>query len=256
MARREWDRDQRELAALLDQTETGWTVLYGLGGRRFYAIATMRVAESLIIEARTAEELRALIRDAEPAVPPPPRPRPPAVPHRHRRGVSMSASTPDGLRTVCRELSRDPATAHGARGTVRDTFTAWGLPPDLTDDAVLVVGELVANAVVYGEPPIRLSLWGMPERVCVRVTDHGPGRPHRLDLGQDAVHGRGLAIVETLADQWGVVPAVGKVGKTVWAVWWLSRPGPDAGRTVGRAGLIPYSGVAEERSGPPGQPPR
>ncbi len=151
----------------------------------------------------------------------------------------MIASTPDGPRTECRDLPCDPAVTGEARRIARDTFTAWGLPADLVEDVVLVVGELVANATVYGEPPIRLSLWAMAEEICVRVTDHGPGRPRRLHLSQEAVHGRGLAIGEALADRWGAIPAVGTVGKTVWATWRLPRVESGTTRTADHTGLIP-----------------
>ncbi|WP_329085678.1 MULTISPECIES: ATP-binding protein [unclassified Streptosporangium] len=243
-----WDREQREVAALLDQAEVGWLVMYGVGGRRFYAIAVG--GEPLVVQAGTAEELCALMREteeAEPATPSGVR----LVPeshgqtesHWHGQGDPMIAGTPDGLRTVCWDIPRDPATVGEARRMTRDTFTGWGLPSEFVDDVVLVVGELVANATVYGEAPIRLSLWSMARGVCVRVTDHGSGRPRLLDLGQDASHGRGLAIVEALADRWGVVPA--ETGKTVWAAWEGSRSRSGMSRSADCAGLIPSSPVRE-----------
>ncbi|MFF3438246.1 ATP-binding protein [Streptosporangium sp. NPDC002721] len=147
-----------------------------------------------------------------------------------------------GLRTVCYGIPRDPAAVGEARRVTRDTLTGWGLPPAFVDDAVLVVGELVANATVYGEEPIRLSLWGMAQGVCVRVTDHGSGAPRMLDLGEDASHGRGLAIVEALADRWGVVPlSTNSEGKTVWAAWEVSR----SGVAIGCADPIPALGLHE-----------
>ncbi|MEV4379053.1 ATP-binding protein [Streptosporangium sp. NPDC049644] len=160
----------------------------------------------------------------------------------------MITGTPDGLRTVCWDIPGDPATVGEARRMTRDTLAGWGLAPEFADDAVLVVGELVANATLYGEEPIRLSLWGMPQGVCVRVTDHGSERPRKLSLGEDASHGRGLAIVEALADRWGVVPVPGGIGKTVWAAWGISRSESDAFRTVDCAELVPSSGVREEAS--------
>ncbi|MFI6456538.1 ATP-binding protein [Streptosporangium amethystogenes] len=271
---RQWDREQREVAARLDRAEAGWLVMYGVGGRRFYAIAAGQVPEPLVVEARTAEELCALMREteeAEPATPSGVRPVPEspgqmephrqkephghkkshgqaeshgqkesrgqAEPHRHGQGDSMSAGTPDGLRTVCWDIPRDPATVGEARRMTRDTLTGWGLAPEFADDAVLVVGELVANATLYGEEPIRLSLWGMPRGVCVRVTDHGSERPRKLSLGEDASHGRGLAIVEALADRWGIVPVPGGIGKTVWAAWGISHS--DASHAVDCAGSAP-----------------
>ncbi|MFC4534292.1 ATP-binding protein [Sphaerisporangium dianthi] len=126
--------------------------------------------------------------------------------------------TPDGLRTVCWDLPHDLSMVGKARRIVVDTLNAWDLR-DLVDDVVLAVDELLANAVTHGEPPIRLSLWAVPGEFCVRVTDHGPGRPRHLDLGLDALHGRGLAIVAALAHDHGITPLADRHGKTVWARW-------------------------------------
>ncbi|WP_326644449.1 ATP-binding protein [Streptosporangium sp. NBC_01755] len=257
---RQWDREQREVAARLDRAEAGWLVMYGVGGRRFYAIAAGWVPEPLVVQAGTAEELCALMRETEEAKPATPsgvRPVPEfhrqkeshrrtethgqAEFHRHGQGDLMIAGTPDGLRTVCWDIPRDPATVGEARRMTRETLTGWGLAPEFADDAVLVVGELVANATLYGEEPIRLSLWGMPQGVCVRVTDHGSERPRKLSLGEDASHGRGLAIVEALADRWGVVPVPGGIGKTVWAAWGISRSQSDASRAIDCMDPVPSS---------------
>ncbi|MEU3166058.1 ATP-binding protein [Streptosporangium sp. NPDC006930] len=247
---RRWDREQREVADRLDRAETGWLVMYGVGGRRFYAIAVG--GEPLVVQAGTAEELCALMREAEETE---------AETHRHGQGDLMVAGTLDGLRTVCWDIPRDPATVAEARRMTRDVFTGWDLPPEFVDDAVLVVGELVANATVYGQEPIRLSLWSMAQGVCVRVTDHGPGWPRPLDLGQDASHGRGLAIVEALADRWGVVPVKGgggagrggtggrgggggDGGKTVWIAWEVPS-GSGVSRTVDCVDLVSSSRLRE-----------
>lgn len=63
---------------------------------------------------------------------------------------------------------------------------------------------MLANAVTYGEPPIRLSLWAGRDELCVRVTDHGYEQPRHLDLGVEAIHGRGLTIVAALTDDYGI----------------------------------------------------
>ncbi|MER7212281.1 MULTISPECIES: ATP-binding protein [Streptosporangium] len=84
----------------------------------------------------------------------------------------------------------------------------------MTDDVVLVTGELPAKAVTHGEPPVRFSLWLGAGELRVRVTDHGPDRPRHLDLEVEAVHGRGLSIVDALADASGVTPLPDPPGKT------------------------------------------
>ncbi|MFC4533882.1 ATP-binding protein [Sphaerisporangium dianthi] len=150
----------------------------------------------------------------------------------------MSAMS-DGLRTVCWDLPCDAAVIGGARSMVRGTCRGWAVPEEVTDDIVLVVGELLGNAVVHGRPPVRLSVWATEEELCVRVTDHGPEDPRRLHLSPEAIHGRGLAIVEALADRWGVVHTADETGtgKTVWAAWRRTRTAPGASRAqeAGRA---------------------
>ncbi|MFC6080793.1 hypothetical protein [Sphaerisporangium aureirubrum] len=61
----EWDMPQKARAAHLGFLEPAWLVLYGPYHRRFYAIARTPAVTEPLIEARTPEELRTLIRQAE-----------------------------------------------------------------------------------------------------------------------------------------------------------------------------------------------
>lgn len=63
--RRTWDAHKRHAAALLDLLEPGWVVFYGLGSRRFFAVATWPAPHPLIVSATEVEELRDLMREAE-----------------------------------------------------------------------------------------------------------------------------------------------------------------------------------------------
>ncbi|WP_433352213.1 hypothetical protein ACQP25_03945 [Microtetraspora malaysiensis] len=63
--RRDWDADKRRAAAQLDQAEPAWLVSYGLGSRRFFAVAAWPVSRPLIVEAINVDELRDLMREAE-----------------------------------------------------------------------------------------------------------------------------------------------------------------------------------------------
>jgi len=100
-----------------------------------------------------------------------------------------------------------------------------GLPALVRDSGALVVSELVTNAVLHGHEPITLRVTTMPRTLRVAVSDGSarppvrrrrvPGRPLSVDA-RSADHGRGLAIVEGLAQQWGCEPAVQVPGKTVW----------------------------------------
>ncbi|WP_442790216.1 ATP-binding protein [Nocardia sp. CDC153] len=93
----------------------------------------------------------------------------------------------------------------------------------LVEDAVLVVDELVSNALAHGRPPwrCRVSLLSSPTRLRVEVDDCGAGEPYVATPGT-APGGRGIVLVDCLANAWGVVRYPGF--KTVWAELPLDRP--------------------------------
>jgi len=92
------------------------------------------------------------------------------------------------------------------------------LEPDLLADALLIVSELVTNAVRHGQPDIVLRLRNNPPRVGGAVEDTGPEMPMPASAAPEAAKpsGRGLLIVDALADEWGVVPREPPPGKAVW----------------------------------------
>ncbi|MFF5110037.1 ATP-binding protein [Streptosporangium sp. NPDC000509] len=208
-----WDLAERAAAEQLDQIEPAWTVWYGTGTRHFHAVAIWPAPEPLIVRARTADELRALMREAEDTAPPPrggTMPETPDTPH-----------PPDDPRTVYWDLPHDLPIVGKARAMASETLAAWALH-HLAEDVALVVGELLANAIVHGEPVVRLSLWADADEFQIQVTDRGPGQPRHLTLDPESLHGRGLAIVRALAHDTGVIPLPDRPGKTVWARWRLS----------------------------------
>ncbi|MEV6853578.1 ATP-binding protein [Streptomyces microflavus] len=98
---------------------------------------------------------------------------------------------------------------------------AWGLP---SESAAHIVAELAANASVHGRVQGRdfqltLAVSGRTLRIEVTDTrgDSAPPGPGAVKAPEDdSEHGRGLLIVEALADHWGIAP--GPVPrKTVWA---------------------------------------
>ncbi|MER7111014.1 ATP-binding protein [Streptomyces sp. NPDC000229] len=97
----------------------------------------------------------------------------------------------------------------------------WGLP---SESAAQIVAELAANARAHGRVPgrdFRLDLVVAGGRLRIEVTDTRgdrlpPGPGAATPPAPDSECGRGLLIVEALADRWGIVP--GPVPrKTVWA---------------------------------------
>lgn len=87
----------------------------------------------------------------------------------------------------------------------------------LRADAVLLVSELVTNAVRYGSGQIGLSVGRGPSWLDVGVHDFGPGMPAPVELTDPTQPtGRGLHLVDALAERWGVLADRGQTGKTVW----------------------------------------
>lgn len=114
-------------------------------------------------------------------------------------------------------LSPTPLGARLARLLATERLRTWGLPPD---PAALVVAELAANAVVHGRVTgrdFRLTLYAVAGTLRIEVTDtRGDRLPRVGDADPDGASGRGLLLVDALADRWGVMPGL-PPRKTVWA---------------------------------------
>jgi serine phosphatase RsbU (regulator of sigma subunit) len=84
------------------------------------------------------------------------------------------------------------------------------------DDAVLVAGELLANAKQHGIAPVAVCVRGDLEALRVEVRDGSSRVPVRAARSTSNMTGRGMALVEAVASRWGVERVPGR-GKTVWA---------------------------------------
>jgi anti-sigma regulatory factor (Ser/Thr protein kinase) len=118
---------------------------------------------------------------------------------------------------VVQRLGRRPDAARAARGAVRDLCTNR-LADEFVTDVELVVSELVTNAVTHGAGEITLTVTLVRDGVTLSVLDEGGGRPRLREVGAGTGHGRGLALVARLADQWQVREAPDGIGKEVWCV--------------------------------------
>ncbi|GAA5703521.1 ATP-binding protein [Streptomyces avermitilis] len=118
-------------------------------------------------------------------------------------------------------LPHAPRAASAVRRHVHTVLAGWNLRAEDAEDVLLVVSELLTNAIIHALPPARLRLSrvlvGGRAAVRVEVTDTGPAAPARLSaaaLDPDE-HGRGICIINALSARCGVVVHTG--GTSRWA---------------------------------------
>ncbi|WP_380170344.1 SpoIIE family protein phosphatase [Kineococcus sp. DHX-1] len=113
-------------------------------------------------------------------------------------------------------LPADTRAVGAARDWLRTTLHAWELT-GTADEAELVVSELVTNALLHTGSPTALTLrHEVADRLlCVGVEDGSTQHPQPRTSDDDATGGRGMHIVQLLAQRWWVAPRGD--GKTVWA---------------------------------------
>lgn len=101
-----------------------------------------------------------------------------------------------------------------ARRALRELLRHWGRP-GRSDIAELLTSELVTNALVHTDQEAVLTATVGPGGLRVEVRDFVARRPRlRVPNADDGTNGRGLVLVQSLADSWGV--RAHGVGKAVW----------------------------------------
>ncbi|GGU33680.1 ATP-binding protein [Lentzea flava] len=113
-------------------------------------------------------------------------------------------------------LPNSPTAPIMARAVVREACELWGLDR-LVNDAVLVVSELVENAVRYARSESMLRVELRPSGLSIAVRDDDPTPPVLESPGPEVVGHRGLQLVNRLCVAWGCAPS-SDGGKIVWAV--------------------------------------
>ena len=111
-------------------------------------------------------------------------------------------------------LAPEPASSRAARHLVADWCIDQGLVGDVVDTLLLLTAEVVTNAVIHGRSDVVLRLGRHGSRVRVGVGDENTRVPMRREADPDALDGRGMALVEALADAHGV--EVRPAGRLVW----------------------------------------
>jgi signal transduction histidine kinase len=102
-----------------------------------------------------------------------------------------------------------------ARRFVESKLREWKLDR-LVDDALLVISELVTNAITHAASSCRVRLSINSSTLRIDVVDGGTGTPEPRPPSETHEHGRGLHMVDAVTSAWGLEEVPGE-GKLVWA---------------------------------------
>ncbi|MEU1500916.1 ATP-binding protein [Streptomyces sp. NPDC005732] len=148
------------------------------------------------------------------------------------------------------ELAAHPASVARARQLTRARLAGWAVSDDTCDTAVLVVSELVTNAILHSASSrVVCELHDNDGLVRIAVRDEGcaPGEPHSSPQRPDEERGRGLPLVAAVCRAWGAQDT--GPGLLVWAdlphcpatggesarsdLGWTAKKPPSEGRGAG-----------------------
>lgn len=134
-----------------------------------------------------------------------------------RGGGDTVAVGPSARRTMLTVTQVEPERIAEGRRHLRELLHDWACAEQV-DSAVLLVSEMLTNVLVHTDTDALLvaEVTGRAgeRRMRVEVTDAGDDLPHKRRPGELASSGRGLVLVELLADAWGVTPR--GEGKSIW----------------------------------------
>ncbi|MFD7526328.1 MULTISPECIES: SpoIIE family protein phosphatase [unclassified Streptomyces] len=132
---------------------------------------------------------------------------------------------PAPRRTALTIAQAEPERIAAARQQMRELLHDWA-DPEQVDAAVLMISEMATNVLVHTDGDALMLAQATGEhgerRLRVEVSDGSDELPHRRRPGEMASSGRGLVLMEMLADAWGVDPQ--GAGKSIWFELYESGP--------------------------------
>ncbi|HVB05058.1 MAG TPA: ATP-binding protein [Acidimicrobiales bacterium] len=125
------------------------------------------------------------------------------------------------MRTT-RTFPNDLEEIGSARRFVSEVLS--GVEEEAVEETCLMVSELATNCVLYTSAPFAVQVDHTQRTLRIEVSDHGVDAPVLQPMRTTKPGGRGIRIVELLADDWGVIRAAGRPGKLVWFTLALAEP--------------------------------
>ncbi|MGP9019895.1 SpoIIE family protein phosphatase [Streptomyces sp. BR1] len=154
-------------------------------------------------------------------------------------GTAPGTGVTPARRTALTVAQAEPHRIAGARRELRELLHDWA-DEDQIDSAVLMVSEMVTNVLVHtdGDALLVAEATGAPgtRRLRVEVADASDDLPHKRRPGEMASSGRGLVLMEMLAERWGVDPR--GEGKSIWFEIYEGEASGEPGASGGSAGPV------------------
>lgn len=155
------------------------------------------------------------------------------------------------------DLAPSPSAVRWGRKHAAGLLAAWGVAEAVADDALVVVSELLSNAVQHAVEPFdpaegcpdavvcSLLLWLTDKGLTVSVYDADRRPPVPRNAPTDAERGRGLHLVAALSEAWGYTHPAPASGKLVWARLALPDHAAGDGRRSLKATVLPIGACGE-----------
>lgn len=134
----------------------------------------------------------------------------------------MPETTPNSPATEATwQLPHTPRSAPHARELLRTQLTDWKIDGEVAETAELLLSELVTNSLRHASTPpgreIGVRFATYDGRLRVEVADANNCWPTPRQASPEDEGGRGLTLVQALAERWGCCPRRHGIGKATWA---------------------------------------
>jgi anti-sigma regulatory factor (Ser/Thr protein kinase) len=140
---------------------------------------------------------------------------------RLKEAALVATATRRATTAATLHFAHTTSSVRSARRRLANDLEKRGVPKEIVNDAVLVLSEVLSNAVRHARPlgsgKVKVAWDVRAGAVAIEVTDGGGAtHPHPAQPSLSSLGGRGLGIVTTLTSDWGLKSDAGE--STVWAV--------------------------------------